>query len=194
VWHVENIVFFKPICRNPTCVNRAIVEMNHKLFLMRRPSSRKDHLFERNHHICHKIGAVYFSMIWESVDNIEVARIPYDCKHKLFALNIRLDFVIISSLDRIHMRRGDVFKKKYDSLPVTRWCQLSRSTACKNGNIALARSFRFLHKSSVNRCHTQYKGNDLKPMESVIQISQQCWMSNMQSLSYQKNWFKRRFV
>jgi hypothetical protein len=48
MWHAENTVFFKSICWNPNCVNRAIVEMNHKLFFMRRPSSRKNHLFEQN--------------------------------------------------------------------------------------------------------------------------------------------------
>jgi hypothetical protein len=45
---------------------------------MRRPSSRKDRLFERNKYICHKIDAAHFSMIWEYVDNIEAAGIPYD--------------------------------------------------------------------------------------------------------------------
>jgi hypothetical protein len=46
-WHAENTVFFKPICWSPTCVNRAIVDMNHKSFLMLRPSLRKDRLFDK---------------------------------------------------------------------------------------------------------------------------------------------------
>jgi hypothetical protein len=29
VWHAENVLFFRPICWNPTCVKRPIVEMNH---------------------------------------------------------------------------------------------------------------------------------------------------------------------
>jgi hypothetical protein len=64
--------------------------------------------------------AVNFGIIWELVDNIEAARIPYDCKHELFDLISSLDFVTISSLDRVYMRPGDVFKNNHDSLPVTR--------------------------------------------------------------------------
>jgi hypothetical protein len=71
----------------------------------------------------------------------------------------------MSSLDRVHMRRGDVSKKNYDLSPVIRWCQLSRSTACKNGNIAFAYSFHFSCKSCVKRCNTQCKWNDLKLIE-----------------------------
>jgi hypothetical protein len=70
------------------------------------------------------------------------------------------------SLNRVHMRRDDIFKKNHDLSPVTRWCQLSRLTACKNGNIAFAYYFRFSHKSCVNRCGIQCKWNDLKPIES----------------------------
>jgi hypothetical protein len=66
--------------------------MNHKSFLMRRPSSRKDRLFEWNKYICHKIGAVHFGIIWESVHNIEAVRILYDYKHDFFALNIKSRF------------------------------------------------------------------------------------------------------
>jgi hypothetical protein len=54
---------FRANLLNSTRVNKAIVEMNHKLFFMRRLSSRKDRLFERNKYICHKIGAVHFGMI-----------------------------------------------------------------------------------------------------------------------------------
>jgi hypothetical protein len=54
---------------------------------MRRSSSKKDRPFEQNKHICHEIGAVHFRMIWESVENIEPAGIPYDRIHTLFALN-----------------------------------------------------------------------------------------------------------
>jgi hypothetical protein len=32
--------------------------------------------------------AVHFDIIWESVDNIEAARIPYDYKHEFTAFNI----------------------------------------------------------------------------------------------------------
>jgi hypothetical protein len=48
----------------------------------------KDRLFEGNKYICHEIGDAHFGVICESVDNIEAARIPYDCKHYFFALNI----------------------------------------------------------------------------------------------------------
>jgi hypothetical protein len=63
VSHAENIVFFKPICCNPTRVNRVTVEMNHKSTFMRRPSSRKDRLFEWNKQICQEIGAIHFDII-----------------------------------------------------------------------------------------------------------------------------------
>jgi hypothetical protein len=56
---------------------------------MRRPSSTKDRLFKWNEDVCHKIVAVYFGIIWKSVDNIEAARVPHDCKHEFFALNIK---------------------------------------------------------------------------------------------------------
>jgi hypothetical protein len=77
---------------------------------------------------------------------------------------LSLGFVPTSSLDRIHIRRGDVLKKNHDSSRVTRWCQTSRWAPYKNGNIALACSFCFWHKSSINRCSTQRKWNDLKPI------------------------------
>jgi hypothetical protein len=63
--------------------------MNHKLFLMPRSSSRKDRLLKWNEDTCHKIVAVHFGIIWESVDNIETAWVPHDRKHELFALNIK---------------------------------------------------------------------------------------------------------
>jgi hypothetical protein len=59
---------------------------------MRRPSSRKDRLFDRNEHLCYKIGSIYFDIIWESVDNIEAAGILSDCEHAVFALNIMSRF------------------------------------------------------------------------------------------------------
>jgi hypothetical protein len=77
-----------------------------------------------------------------------------------------LGFVTISFLNRVHMRRSDVFKENHDSSLVTRWCQLSRSAACKNVNIAFAYSFHFSRKSCVNRCGTQCKWKDLKSIES----------------------------
>jgi hypothetical protein len=77
-------------------------------------------LSEWNKEICHKTGAVHFGIIWESVDNIEAARIPYDRKHEFFALNIMSRFLTTSSLDRVHMGRGDVLKKIHDSSSVTR--------------------------------------------------------------------------
>jgi hypothetical protein len=49
---------------------------------MPRLSSKKDRLFDRNMDICYKIGAFHFAMIWESVDSIEAAGIPYDCGHE----------------------------------------------------------------------------------------------------------------
>jgi hypothetical protein len=51
-------------------------------FLMRRPSSRKDRLFDWSKYICHKVGAVHFDIIWKSVDNVEAARILYDCQYE----------------------------------------------------------------------------------------------------------------
>jgi hypothetical protein len=61
-----------------------------------------------------------------------------------------LGFVATSSLDRVYIRRGDALKKNQDSSPVTWWCQPSRWTACRNGNIALACSFHFTlnHRST----------------------------------------------
>jgi hypothetical protein len=82
--------------------------MDHKSSFMRRSSSRKYHLFERNKYISYKIGAIYFDMISESVDNIEATGIPYDCKYNFLLWISCLDFVTISSLDGIHMRRGDI--------------------------------------------------------------------------------------
>jgi hypothetical protein len=82
-------MFFKAICWSPICVNWAIAEMNYKSFLMRRPSSSKNCLFKWNEYACHKIVAVHFGIIWESDSNIEVARVPHDCKHEFFALNIK---------------------------------------------------------------------------------------------------------
>jgi hypothetical protein len=137
-----------------TYMKWAILEMNHQSFLMHRPSSRKDHLLAWNKSICHKIGAVHFCIICESVYNIDVDRIPYDRKHEFLLWTSSLDFVAISFLDRIHIRRGGVLKKNQDSSPVTRWCQPSRLPACKNGNIARASSFHFSRKSSVQRCGT----------------------------------------
>jgi hypothetical protein len=56
--------------------------MNHESFLTRRPSSTKDRLLKWNQFACQKIVVVDFDIIWESVDNIEAAWIPYDYKHK----------------------------------------------------------------------------------------------------------------
>jgi hypothetical protein len=69
-------------------MNWVNIKMNHKSFLMRLPSSRKDRLFKWNEYICHKIVAVLFGIIWESVDNIRITWILYDHWHKFFALNI----------------------------------------------------------------------------------------------------------
>jgi hypothetical protein len=44
VWHAVNAMFFEPICWTPTCVNRAIVDRNHRSFFIRCPSARKDQL------------------------------------------------------------------------------------------------------------------------------------------------------
>jgi hypothetical protein len=88
VWYAAHAMLFEPICWSPISMNWVNIKMNHKSFLMRRPSSRKDRLFKWNEYICHKIVAVLFGIIWESVDNIRVTRILYDCRHKFFALNI----------------------------------------------------------------------------------------------------------
>jgi hypothetical protein len=56
------------------------------------PSSRKDRVFERNQKICYEISIVHFGMIWEFVDDIESAGIPYNYKNKLLALNIMSRF------------------------------------------------------------------------------------------------------
>jgi hypothetical protein len=74
--------------------------------------------------------------------------------------------VATSSLDRVHIGRGDGSKKNQDSSLVTRWCQLLRWEAHRNGNIALACSFRFRRKSSVNRCGTRRKWSNLKPINT----------------------------
>jgi hypothetical protein len=88
VWHVVNAIFFELICWTPTCMNRATLDRNHQSFCMRCPSSRKDHLFEGNKYICHKIIDIHFGIIWKSVDNIEPSRIPDNREHKLFALTL----------------------------------------------------------------------------------------------------------
>jgi hypothetical protein len=139
--------------------------MNHKSFLMRRLSSRKNCLFKWNQYVCHKIVAVHFDIIWESIDNIEAARVLYDWKHEVLLWISSLRFVTTSSLDRVHMRRDDVFKENHDSSSITKWCQLSRSAAYNNDNIAFAYSFRFSRELCFNRCGTQCKWNNLKPIE-----------------------------
>jgi hypothetical protein len=63
-------------------------ERRGKSFLMRRPSLRKDRFFERTKYICDKVGAVYFGIIWKSLDDLEPSQIPYNRKHKLFALDL----------------------------------------------------------------------------------------------------------
>jgi hypothetical protein len=85
-------MFFESISWSPICVNWAIIEMNHKSFLMRRPSSRKDRLFEWSKWICHKVWAVHFGTIWKSIYDIEVGWIPYVRKYNVFALNIKSRF------------------------------------------------------------------------------------------------------
>jgi hypothetical protein len=85
-------MFFELICYSPTYVNWAIAEMNNKSFLMQRPSSRKDRLVKWNKYSCHKIGAVHVGTIWESVDNVEAARVPYDCRRHIFARDIKSRF------------------------------------------------------------------------------------------------------
>jgi hypothetical protein len=147
-------MFFEQICWSPTCANWAIAEMNHKSFLMRLPSSRKDCLFKWNEYICYKIVAVHFGIIWEFVDNAEAARVPHNRKHEFLLWISSLSFVTILSLDRVHIRYGDIFKTNNDSSPVTRWCQSSRLATSKMGSIACVYSIRFSRKSCVNRCGT----------------------------------------
>jgi hypothetical protein len=147
-------------------MNGAIVEMNHKSFLTARPSSRKDHLFKENESIRHKIIAVYFDMIWESVDSMEPARVPYDCKYAFLLWISSLGFVTQWSFDRVYVRRRDIFKKNHHSSLVIKWYQLSSLVRCKNDNILFAYSFCFSRKSCLNKCGTQCKWNGLKLIES----------------------------
>jgi hypothetical protein len=56
---------------------------------MRHPSSRKDHLFKWNEYVCHKMIAIHFGTIYQFVDNIEAVRVPHDCEHECFAVNIK---------------------------------------------------------------------------------------------------------
>jgi hypothetical protein len=58
--------------------------MNHMSLLMQRPSSRKDRLFKWNEEVYHKIVAVHFGIIWESVDKIEAAQVLHDCEREFF--------------------------------------------------------------------------------------------------------------
>jgi hypothetical protein len=88
-WRAANAAFFRSTCRSETFVNRAMVEMNYGSFFMRRPSSRKDRLFARNEHACHRRGAIHFNIIWESVENREAVRISYDCKDEFVARNVK---------------------------------------------------------------------------------------------------------
>jgi hypothetical protein len=94
IWHTLHAVFFELRYRSPTCVNRAIVDMNHKSFLMHRLSSRKDRLFNRTEYFCYKIVVVYFDKIWEFVDNTEAVRITYDREHEFLIWISCLIFVI----------------------------------------------------------------------------------------------------
>jgi hypothetical protein len=93
-----------------------------------------------------------------------------------------------SSLDRFHIRRGDALKKSQDSSPVTRRCQPSCWTAYRNGNIALACSFRFWRKSSVNRCITQRKWNDLKQIDTCRCSNTVVWPTRNLSVIEQADW------
>jgi hypothetical protein len=111
VWHPAHAMFFEPICWSPICINWAIVKMNDKSFLMRRPCSRKDHLFKWNEYVCHKRGSVHFGIIWESVDNREATDFHMIVNMKFLPWIWNLGFVITSSLNRAHMRHGYVFKK-----------------------------------------------------------------------------------
>jgi hypothetical protein len=88
LWHAAHAMFLAPLSWCPTRLNWAIVEMNDKSFLIRRPSLRKDRFFERSKYICDKVGVVHFGIIWKSIDNIEPSRIPYNRKQIPFALNL----------------------------------------------------------------------------------------------------------
>jgi hypothetical protein len=159
-------MFFEPICWSPTCVDNAIIAVNHKSFLMRRPSSRKDCLFKWNECFCHKIVTVYFDIISESVDNMKSLGFDMIINMNFLLWISSLGFVTMLSLDRVHMRHGDIFKKNHNSLPITKCYQLSHSAAYKNNNIALAYSFRLSRKSCLNRYGTQCKYNNLKLIKS----------------------------
>jgi hypothetical protein len=74
------------LCEQSNCRDES------QVVFIRLPSLGKDRLFEHNKYICHEIGAVHFGVIWESVDKIEAAGIPYNRKHKLFALNFMSRF------------------------------------------------------------------------------------------------------
>jgi hypothetical protein len=133
---------------------------------IRTNTSSKDRLFEWRKAVSHKVGAVRFGIIWKSVCNVEVCRILYDRQHELLPLNIESRLCGTSSLDRVHIQRGDVLNTNQDLSPVTRWCQPSRSAAHRNDNITFACSFHFWHKPSVNRCGTRRKWTDLKPIDT----------------------------
>jgi hypothetical protein len=140
--------------------------------------------------MCDKVGVVHFDIIWKPVDNIEPSRIPHNRKPTLFALNLlsRLCGHIISrqSPHPLWWR----IKENQDSSPVTRCCQPSFWAARKCGNIAIASSFRFARKSSVNRCGTSCRWR-------VLNLIDWCkwWKTvvcNKESLSNWKCRFKRR--
>jgi hypothetical protein len=111
IWHTEYIVFFKSLCRNLTCANWAVINMNYKLFLILCSSSRKDRLFKWTQYMYHKVFAVHFDIILELADNVEVARILHDDEHQLLLLISGLGFVTMLFLARVHMQHGDMLKK-----------------------------------------------------------------------------------
>jgi hypothetical protein len=157
LWHMEHTVFFEPMCRSRPCVNWAVVDMNHVLFLMPCPSSRNDCLFKWIEYICYKVLAIQFGIILELVNNIEVARVPHDAKYEFFVLDVgsRLCDHVISH-ESLHATLWCT-QKDYDSSPITGQHRPSFSEACKKNNIAVAYFFRFSHNLSVNTCETKYK-------------------------------------
>jgi hypothetical protein len=193
VYQLAHVMLFEPISWSPTCVNWAIVEMNYKSFLMRRPSSRKDRLFEWSNHICPKLCAVHFDIIWKSVNNMEAARIPYDCKHAFFALYIKSPFCgHIISWQSPHPTRWYI-----DEKPglITRHKMMPAITlgSIQERQYRSCMLFPFWRKSSANRRSTQRKWNDLKPIDTWKML-EYCCVTSMQSFSSWTSRFERRFI
>jgi hypothetical protein len=88
VWHTTHVVFFGLRYRSPTRVNREVVDINHRSFLMHPLLRGKIACSSELKIFVYKIIAVHFDIIWELVDNMKVVGVPYDRERRLFALDI----------------------------------------------------------------------------------------------------------